>query len=70
MVDVATRDGVVQMQVFRNPRKHPTSRTRWILLRVSNGTSEGFATREDAMRYAERLTPGISWTRTSAVSIP
>ena len=68
MVDVASRDGVVQMQVFRNPRKHATTRNRWILFRVSNGSSDGFATREDAMDYAERLNPGIVWSHTTLLN--
>ena len=55
------RGGVRQIEVFRNPRKHQTKMSRYIMFRCSNSSSEAHPTEEDALIRANRLNTELEW---------
>lgn len=50
-----------QLEVFRNPRKHQTRMSRWVLYRCSNKSSDFFTSCEDARVYGSKLNPKVEW---------
>ena len=62
-VGKVTLNGITttQLEVMRNPRRFQHASSRWLLVRVNSGATDGFRYMEDALAYGSRLNRHLVW---------